>query len=43
MESYLNEIPNRTHRVSYIKMKISNHRLAIATGRPVLNIPHNER
>ena len=33
MEGYLDTISYRTHKVSYSKMKISNHRFAIETGR----------
>ena len=33
MEGYLNSISNREHRVQYSKIRISNHRLAIETGR----------
>ena len=29
MEGYLNTISNRSHRVCYSKMRISNHRFAI--------------
>ena len=33
MEGYLDTISNRSHRVCYSKMRISNHRFAIETGR----------
>ncbi|MES9993748.1 MAG: reverse transcriptase family protein [Candidatus Thiodiazotropha sp.] len=33
MENYLNTVSNRAHRVSYTKIRISNHRLAVETGR----------
>ena len=33
MEGYLGTISNRSHRVCYSKMRISNHRFAIETGR----------
>ena len=33
IESYFNAITNRAHIVSYTKMRISNHKLAIETGR----------
>ena len=33
MEDYLDTISNREHRVQYRKIRISNHRLAIETGR----------
>ena len=41
-ENYLNEIINRALRVSYTKMRISNHRLAVERGR-YYKIPRNER
>ena len=33
MEGYLNKISNRTYKDCYSKMRISNHRFAIETGR----------
>ena len=32
-EHYFSDITNRTHRASYTKIRISNHRLAIERGR----------
>ena len=42
MEGYLDTISNRSHRVCYSKMRISNHRFAIETGR-FRKIPRDER
>ena len=42
MEDYLDTISNRSHRVCYSKMRISNHRFAIETGR-FRKIPRDER
>ena len=33
MEGYLDTISNRTHRVWYTKVRISNHRFTVETGR----------
>ena len=33
MEEYLDTISNRTHRVWYTKIRISNHRFDVETGR----------
>ncbi|MCU7800906.1 MAG: reverse transcriptase family protein [gamma proteobacterium symbiont of Lucinoma myriamae] len=41
-ERYLVTVGNRAHRVIYTKMRISNHRLAVETGR-FHKIPRNER
>ena len=32
-EGYLDTISNRTHRVWYTKIRISNHRFTVETGR----------
>ena len=42
MDGYLDTISNRLHRVCYSKMRISNHRFAIETGR-LRKIPRDER
>ena len=42
MEGYLDTISNRAHRVCYSKIRISNHRFAIETGR-FRKVPRNER
>ena len=42
MEVYLDTISNKTHRVCYSKMRISNHRFDIETGR-FRKIPRDER
>ena len=42
MEGYLDTISNRSHRVCYSKMRISNYRFAIETGR-FRKIPRDER
>ena len=42
MEGYLDTISNRSHRVFYSKMRISNYRFAIETGR-FRKIPRDER
>ena len=41
-KGYLDTISNRSHRVCYSKMRISNYRFAIETGR-FRNIPRDER
>ena len=42
MEGYLDIILNRTHRIRYTKIRISNHRFAVETGR-FRKIPRDER
>ena len=42
MEGYLDTILNRTHRIWYTKIRISNHRFAVETGR-FSKIPRDER
>ena len=42
MEWYLDTILNRTHRIWYTKIRISNHRFAVETGRSI-KIPRDER
>ena len=42
MECYLDTISNRTHRVWYTKVRISNHRFAVETGR-FSKTPREER
>ena len=42
MEGYLDTISNRSNRVCYSKMRISNHRFAIETGR-IRKIPRDKR
>ena len=42
MEGYLDTILNKTYRVYYSKIRISNHRFAIETGR-FSKIPRDER
>ena len=42
MEGYLDTILNITHRVWYTKIRISNHRFGVETGR-FSKIPRDER
>ena len=42
MKGYFNSISNREHRDHYSKIRISNHRLAIETGR-FNKTPRNDR
>ena len=41
MKGYLDTILNRTHRIWYTKIRISNHRFAVETGR-FSKIPRDE-
>ena len=42
IEGYLDTILNRAHRIWYTKIRISNHRFAVETGR-FSKIPRDER
>lgn len=42
MENYISDVKTRPHRITLTKMRISNHRLAIETGR-FSRIPRNDR
>ena len=42
MEDYLNDVPNFKHRKAFSRLRISNHQLAIETGRHS-NIPLHDR